>query len=103
MAAPDRADGLAGAELRSSGGLPLRYPPVGGRNHRPPVRGGIRWLALRLSRRGESGPQQAGTHTALMIDAEETTLEVMATMDTDLVLFLIDRGAKFSREGTMSG
>ncbi|MQB40791.1 pirin family protein [Rhizobium sp. ICMP 5592] len=49
------------------------------------------------------GHQEAGTHTALTIGADEAALDVTATANTDLVLFLIDRRARFSREGTISG
>ena len=49
------------------------------------------------------GHQEAGTHTALTIGADEAAMDVTATAETDLVLFLIDRRAAFSREGTMSG
>ena len=49
------------------------------------------------------GHQKAGTHTALTMGTDEAALDVTATVDTDLVLFLIDRRAAFSREGTISG
>jgi hypothetical protein len=43
------------------------------------------------------------THTALAISADQTTFEVTASREADLVLFLVDRQAAFSRAGTMSG
>ena len=49
------------------------------------------------------GQQEAATHTAVMIGADETALTVTATMDSDVVVFLVDRSANFSREGTISG
>jgi len=49
------------------------------------------------------GQQEAATHTAVMIGADETALPVTATMDSDVVVFLVDRSANFSREGTISG
>lgn len=49
------------------------------------------------------GQREAGTHTAIMIDADETALDVTATTDSDLVVFLVNRRASFSRQGTMSG
>ncbi len=47
--------------------------------------------------------EQAETHTALAISADQTTFEVTASQEADLVLFLVDRLAPFSRAGTMSG
>jgi hypothetical protein len=34
---------------------------------------------------------------------DQTTLEVKASQEADVVLFLVDRKAPFSRAGTMSG
>jgi hypothetical protein len=42
------------------------------------------------------------TPTALAIGANQTTFEVTASREADLVLFLVDRQAPFSRAGTMS-
>ena len=42
------------------------------------------------------------THTALAISAD-TALDVTASREADLVLFLVDRQAPFSRAGTLSG
>jgi quercetin 2,3-dioxygenase len=49
------------------------------------------------------GDKQAETHTALTIGAGGTVLDVTAMRETDLVLFLVNRQAPFSRAGTMSG
>jgi redox-sensitive bicupin YhaK (pirin superfamily) len=49
------------------------------------------------------GNEQAETHTALAISADTTALEVTAIREADLVLFLVDRQAPFSRAGTLSG
>lgn len=48
------------------------------------------------------GQQEAGIYTALMIGADEAST-VTATTDADLVVFLVDRNATFSRDGTISG
>jgi hypothetical protein len=47
--------------------------------------------------------EQAEAHTALAISADQTTFEVTASREADLVLFLVDGQAPFSRAGTMSG
>lgn len=68
----------------------------------PSMEGFDRWLYVF---RGEvtAGPQKVGWHTALMIGADEPQFKVTATLDSDLVVFLVNRSAKYSREGTMSG
>lgn len=68
----------------------------------PTVPGFDRWLYVF---RGaiSVGDKQAETHTALTIGAGETVLDVTAMRETDLVLFLVNRQAPFSRAGTMSG
>jgi redox-sensitive bicupin YhaK (pirin superfamily) len=50
-----------------------------------------------------AGDQQAETHTALTFGADEAARDVTALTETDLVLFLVDRRAPFSRAGTLSG
>ncbi len=42
-------------------------------------------------------------HTALAISADTPALDVTASREADLVLFLVDRQAPFSRAGTLSG
>jgi hypothetical protein len=49
------------------------------------------------------GNEQAEAHTALTIGTDEAGLVVTASREADLVLFLVDRQAPFSRAGTMSG
>jgi redox-sensitive bicupin YhaK (pirin superfamily) len=49
------------------------------------------------------GDEQAETHAALTIGADETVLDVTASRGADLILFLVDQQAPFSRAGTMSG
>jgi hypothetical protein len=49
------------------------------------------------------GGQPAETHTALTFGADEAARDVTALTETDLVLFLVDRRAPFSRAGTLSG
>jgi quercetin 2,3-dioxygenase len=49
------------------------------------------------------GQQRVGKHTALMIGPHQTPVTLTASVDSDLVVFLVDRSAKYSREGTMSG
>ena len=48
------------------------------------------------------GRQEAKAHAAIMIGADETP-DVTAAKDSDLVVFLVNRAAKFRREGTTSG
>jgi len=76
--------------------------PAGGSIGLPTALGFDRWLYV-FDGKVSVGHQEAGTNMALMIDGNETTLTVTATIKTDLVLFLVDRNAPFSREGTMSG
>nr|WP_245451676.1 pirin family protein [Mesorhizobium waimense] len=68
----------------------------------PAMPGFDRWLYV-FRGAVSVGDQQAETHTALTIGADETALDVAAIQETDLVLFLVDRQAPFSRAGTMSG
>jgi redox-sensitive bicupin YhaK (pirin superfamily) len=68
----------------------------------PSMPGFDRWLYT-FHGKVSVGQQEAGTHTAVVIGANETALNVTASMESDLVVFLVDRNAKFSREGTMSG
>jgi redox-sensitive bicupin YhaK (pirin superfamily) len=75
---------------------------AGGSIDLPSKAGFDRWLYV-FRGAVSAGQREAGTHTALMIGADETALNVTATMESDLVVFLVDRAAKFSREGTMSG
>jgi len=75
---------------------------AGGNIDLPSVAGSDRWLYV-FRGAVSVGQQEAQTHTALMIGADETAPTVTATTDSDLVVFLVDRNASFSREGTMSG
>jgi redox-sensitive bicupin YhaK (pirin superfamily) len=75
--------------------------PVGGSIDLPSMAGFDRWLYV-FRGAVTVGQQEATTHTALMIGANETT-SVTATVESDLVLYLIDRNAPFSRDGTISG
>jgi redox-sensitive bicupin YhaK (pirin superfamily) len=68
----------------------------------PTVSGFDRWLYV-FRGAVSVGGKQAETHTALTIRDDETGLDVTATRETDLVLFLVDRRAVFSRAGTLSG
>jgi len=68
----------------------------------PSVPGFDRWLYV-FRGAVSVGDKQAETHTALTIGADETAVEVTASRETDLVLFLVDRQAPFSRAGTLSG
>jgi hypothetical protein len=38
-----------------------------------------------------------------MLAADQAEMNVTAIQETDLVVFLVDRNAKFSRGGTISG
>jgi len=75
---------------------------AGGSIALPTIPGFDRWLYVF---RGaiSVGSEQAETHTALTIGPDQTALDVTAIQETDLVLFLVDRQAAFSRAGTMSG
>jgi redox-sensitive bicupin YhaK (pirin superfamily) len=50
-----------------------------------------------------AGEHEAATHTALMLAGDGISPKVDAREDADLVLFLVDRNARFSRGGTISG
>lgn len=67
----------------------------------PSVPGFDRWLYV-FHGSVRVGEMQADTHTALTIDADETALRVQSVVDSDLVLFLIDRRAPVTRTGTLS-
>lgn len=75
---------------------------AGGSIDLPTVPGFDRWLYV-FRGAVSVGDEQAEMHTALTIGADETALDVTAIRETDLVLFLVDRQAAFSRAGTMSG
>jgi redox-sensitive bicupin YhaK (pirin superfamily) len=68
----------------------------------PTVPGFDRWLYV-FRGAVSVGDEQAETHTALTIGADETAFDVTAIREADLILFLVDRQAAFSRAGTMSG
>jgi quercetin 2,3-dioxygenase len=68
----------------------------------PSVPGFDRWLYV-FRGAVSVGDKQAETHTALTFSADQTAFEVTASREADLVLFLVDRRASFSRAGTMSG
>lgn len=68
----------------------------------PIIPGFDRWLYV-FRGAVSVGNELAETHTALTISADKTALDVMASREADLVLFLVDRQAPFSRAGTMSG
>jgi redox-sensitive bicupin YhaK (pirin superfamily) len=76
--------------------------PAGERIDLPSRPGFDRWLYV-FAGKVTVGEEEAATHTALMIGANETAPDVTAATDADLVVFLVDRSAKFSREGTISG
>jgi redox-sensitive bicupin YhaK (pirin superfamily) len=61
-----------------------------------------RWLYV-FQGRISAGQHDVGTHTALMLAADQADMNVIAVLETDLVVFLVDRSAKFSRGGTISG
>jgi redox-sensitive bicupin YhaK (pirin superfamily) len=75
---------------------------AGGSIGLPTVPGFDRWLYV-FRGAVSVGDQQAETHTALTISADQTALDVTASREADLVLFLVNRQAPFSRAGTMSG
>lgn len=75
---------------------------AGGSIDLPTVPGFDRWLYV-FRGAVSVGNELAETYTALTISADQTTFAVTARLETDLVLFLVDRQASFSRAGTMSG
>jgi quercetin 2,3-dioxygenase len=75
---------------------------AGGSLDLPTVPGFDRWLYV-FRGAVSIADVQAGMHTALTISADQTMFEVTARPEADLVLFLVDRQAAFSRAGTMSG
>jgi redox-sensitive bicupin YhaK (pirin superfamily) len=76
--------------------------PAGRSTDLPSKPGFDRWLYVF---RGSvvAGKHKAGKHTALMFADDGTSPRVDANEDADLVLFLVDRNARFSRGGTISG
>jgi redox-sensitive bicupin YhaK (pirin superfamily) len=80
-------------DTRLSAGASIELPTVPGLD---------RWLYV-FRGAVSVGGRQAETHTALTIGAGKAAPEVMAIREADLVLFLVDRKAAFSRAGTMSG
>jgi len=75
---------------------------AGGSIGLPTVPGFDRWLYV-FRGAVSVGDEQAETYAALAISADQTTFKVKASQEADLVLFLVDRQAPFSRAGTMSG
>jgi quercetin 2,3-dioxygenase len=76
--------------------------PAGESIDLPTLPGFDRWLYV-FRGAVSVGDEQAKTHTALAVSADQATFELTASQETDLVLFLVDRQAPFSRAGTMSG
>ncbi|OCP21384.1 nuclease PIN [Ensifer sp. LC54] len=50
-----------------------------------------------------AGEQDIEKYTALMVGDSEPQFEVAANVASDVVVFLVDRNAAYSRDGTMSG
>jgi redox-sensitive bicupin YhaK (pirin superfamily) len=76
--------------------------PAGRSIDLPSKPGFDRWLYVFRGNIG-AGEQEAGKHTALMFADDGNSPRVDANEDADLVLFLVDRNARFSRGGTISG
>ena len=76
--------------------------PAGRSTDLPSKPGFDRWLYVFRGNIGV-GEQEAGKHTALMFAGNGASPKVDANEDADLVLFLVDRNARFSRGGTISG
>jgi redox-sensitive bicupin YhaK (pirin superfamily) len=49
------------------------------------------------------GDYQTDTYTALTISAHQTAFEVTASREADIILFLVNQQAPFSRAATLSG
>ena len=75
---------------------------AGGSIGLPTVPGFDRWLYV-FRGAVSVGNKQAETHTALTISADQTTFEVKASQEADLVLFLVDRESPIASAGTTSG
>ncbi|EJL50812.1 Pirin-related protein [Rhizobium sp. CF122] len=75
---------------------------AGGTIELPSLEGFDRWFYVF---RGEvtAASQKVGAQTALTVGPDDPHFNVTASVDSDLVVFLVDRNAKFSREGTISG
>jgi hypothetical protein len=67
----------------------------------PTLPGFDRWLYI-FRGAVSVGDKQAETHTAITISGDQT-FRVTASQEADLVLFLVNRQAPFSRAGTLSG
>lgn len=76
--------------------------PAGRGTDLPSKPGFDRWLYVF---RGSivAGEHKAGKHVALMFAGDGVSPKVKASEDADLVVFLVDRNARFSRAGTISG
>ena len=76
--------------------------PAGRSTDLPSKPGFDRWLYVF---RGDvvAGGRKAGKHTALMFAGDGVSPRMEASGDADLVVFLVDRNARFSRGGTISG
>ena len=103
LAASGGAMRLGGAELRPPGHLPLRCQPLGGCKHRPAGDAGVRSLAVCFPRRGLGRERTSRNAYGVGDQRRHTALDVTASREADLVLFLVDRQAPFSRAGTLSG
>ena len=61
-----------------------------------------RWLYI-FRKTVSVGDNQADTHTALTISAHQTAFEVTARREADVILFLVNQQAPFSRAATLNG
>ncbi|MBB3980280.1 hypothetical protein GGQ64_005533 [Rhizobium azooxidifex] len=67
----------------------------------PSMKGFDRWFYV-FDGEATVADEKIAKHVGLMVPAEDNGVTARATVDSDLVVFLVDRSAKYSREGTMS-
>jgi len=76
--------------------------PAGRSTELPSKPGFDRWLYV-FRGNVAAGEHKAGKHTALMFAGDGISPRVEVSEDANLVVFLVDRNARYSREGTISG
>jgi redox-sensitive bicupin YhaK (pirin superfamily) len=68
----------------------------------PSKAGFDRWIYV-FDGEAQIAGQSISKHTAIMVSEDDANAYVTASQGSDLVVFLVDRNARFSRNGTMSG
>ena len=100
LTGPERSD--APTFVRQAVYLYDTHLPAGRSTDLPSKPGFDRWLYVF---RGSvvAGERKATKHTALMFAGDGASPRAEASEDADLAVFLVDRNARFSRRGTISG